>query len=48
MPAFLTILIMPVTGSITDGIIAGLFTYVVFSFIDSWFKRKQNKNRTSE
>ena len=49
MPAFLTILIMPVTGSITDGIIAGLFTYVVFSFIDGWMNRyKQNKNRIPE
>lgn len=48
MPAFLTILLMPVTGSITDGIIAGLFTFVVFSFIDGWFKRKQNKNRIPE
>jgi len=49
MPAFLTILLMPVTGSITDGIIAGLFTYVVFSFIDSWMNRyKKNKNRIPE
>ena len=49
MPAFLTILIMPVTGSITDGIVAGLFTYVVFSFIDGWMNRyKQNKNRIPE
>ena len=48
MPAFLTILLMPVTGSIADGIVAGLFTFVVFSFVDGWFKRKQNKNRTSE
>ena len=29
MPAFLTILLMPVTGSITDGILAGLFSYIV-------------------
>ena len=36
IPAFLTILLMPVTGSITDGIIVGLFTYVAFSFIDYW------------
>ena len=42
MPAFLTILLMPVTGSITDGIVAGLFSYVVLSFIDSWFHRKQH------
>ncbi|MBR1411065.1 MAG: NCS2 family permease [Prevotella sp.] len=35
LPAFLTILLMPVSGSITDGIIGGLFTYVAFSFISS-------------
>jgi AGZA family xanthine/uracil permease-like MFS transporter len=41
MPAFLTILLMPVTSSITDGIIAGLFTYIVFSFIDGLVNRKK-------
>lgn len=35
LPAFLTILLMPVSGSITDGIIAGLFTYVAFTFISN-------------
>ena len=48
MPAFLTILLMPVTGSITDGIIAGLFTFVVFSFIEGWINRKKNKNKQEE
>ena len=33
MPAFLTILLMPVTGSISDGILAGLFTYIILTFI---------------
>ena len=33
MPAFLTILLMPVTGSIPDGILAGLFTYIILTFI---------------
>ena len=33
MPAFLTILLMPVTSSITDGIIAGLFCYIGLSLI---------------
>ncbi len=37
LPAFLTILLMPVSGSITDGIIIGMFTYVTFSFIPSRF-----------
>ncbi len=35
LPAFLTILLMTVTGSITDGIVAGLFTYIVFTFVES-------------
>ena len=41
LPAFLTILLMPVSGSITDGIIVGLFTYVAFSFIHGWINRKK-------
>ena len=40
-PAFLAILIMPVTGSISDGIIAGLFTYVMLSIVESLIKRKK-------
>ncbi len=42
MPAFLTILLMPVTGSISDGIIAGLFTYITLSFITSWVRRRNS------
>lgn len=38
MPAFLTILLMPVTGSITDGIVIGLFTYIILSFLVDGFK----------
>lgn len=41
LPAFLTILLMSASGSITDGIIAGLFTYVAFSFIHGWINRKK-------
>jgi AGZA family xanthine/uracil permease-like MFS transporter len=37
MPAFLTILLMPVTGSITDGIIAGLFCYILLSLVAKRF-----------
>ena len=33
MPAFLTILLMPVTSSITDGIVAGLFCYIGLSLM---------------
>ena len=43
MPAFLTILLMPVTNSITDGIIAGLFMYIIFSFIDGLVNRKNKE-----
>ena len=39
MPAFLTILLMPVTGSITDGIIAGLFSYILFAFMGGLVER---------
>lgn len=46
MPAFLTILLMPVTGSISDGIIVGLFTYIVLTFITRWGSRWRRK--TSE
>ena len=39
MPAFITILLMPVTGSITDGIVFGLFTFIILSFLSRWIKR---------
>ena len=41
VPGFLAILLMPVTGSISDGIVAGLFTYILFSFIDGLVNRKK-------
>lgn len=47
MPAFLCILLMPITGSITDGIIFGLATYILLSFIEDWtgrFKKPTDKN----
>ena len=47
MPAFLTILLMPVSGSITDGIIAGLFTYVAFSFISGWASKQSRSKAKS-
>ena len=40
LPAFLIILLMPITGSITDGIIIGLFTYILLSFTTSWINKK--------
>ena len=43
-PAFLIILLMTITGSITDGIIIGMFTYVTLTFISGWLiKRKRIK-----
>ena len=39
VPAFLCILLMPITGSITDGIIFGLATYIILSFIEDWTGR---------
>jgi AGZA family xanthine/uracil permease-like MFS transporter len=47
MPAFLCILIMPITGSITDGIIFGLATYIMLSFIEDWAKRFKKPNAQS-
>jgi AGZA family xanthine/uracil permease-like MFS transporter len=47
MPAFLCILIMPITGSITDGIIFGLATYIMLSFIEDWTKRFKKPNAQS-
>ena len=42
-PAFLTILLMPITGSITDGILLGLFTYILLSFSSSWISKMRSK-----
>lgn len=47
LPSFLTILLMTVTGSITDGIVAGLFTYIVFTFVEGTIrniKRRKTKD----
>ena len=41
IPAFLCILLMPITGSITDGIVFGLSTYIFLSFVDNWVHRKK-------
>ena len=42
LPAFITILLMPITGSITDGIILGLFTYIILSLMSTWTKKIKN------
>ena len=42
MPVFLTVLLMPVTGSITDGILAGLFSYILLSLLKERILPKTN------
>ena len=42
MPVFLTVLLMPVTGSITDGILAGLFSYILLSLLKGRITAKIN------
>ena len=32
MPAFLSILLMTITGSICDGILTGLISYIILSY----------------
>jgi len=46
LPAFLCILLMPITGSITDGIIFGLATYIILSFIEDWTARLKGNQQT--
>ena len=41
LPVFVTILLMPVTGSITDGIMAGLLSYVILSFLSDLLGRRK-------
>ncbi len=44
MPAFLSILLMPVTGSISDGILAGLLAYIILHYLTEamkYFKKKK-------
>ena len=46
LPAFITILLMPITGSITDGIIIGLFTYIILSLMSTWTDKIRRKTDT--
>ncbi len=46
MPAFLTILLMPITGSISDGILTGLISYSILSYAYSFMRHiKERKER---
>lgn len=46
MPAFLTILLMPITGSISDGILTGLISYIILSYAYSFMRHiKERKER---
>ncbi len=48
IPAFLCILLMPITGSITDGIVFGLSIYIFLSFVDNWVHRKDYEEEDLE
>jgi len=48
MPAFLAILMMPVSGSISDGIIVGLFTYVILSMVEGWLRRQKKSSDSND
>lgn len=47
MPAFLTILLMPITGSICDGILTGLISYIILSYTYSFMAKFKKAKRKS-
>lgn len=47
MPAFLTILLMPITGSISDGILTGLISYIILSYTYDIMGRIKKSKRQS-
>ena len=48
MPAFLTILLMTITGSIADGILTGIISYIILSYTYSFMKKlKRAKIKSS-
>ena len=48
MPAFLTILLMPITGSICDGILTGLISYIILSYTYSLMAKFKKAKRNSK
>jgi AGZA family xanthine/uracil permease-like MFS transporter len=48
MPAFLTILLMPITGSISDGILTGLISYIILSYTYSFMRHIKEREERKE
>ena len=48
MPAFLTILLMSITGSICDGILTGLISYIILSYTYSFMAKLKKAKRNSQ
>ena len=47
MPVFLSILLMPITGSISDGILTGLISYILLSYTYSIMEKMKRAKRIS-
>lgn len=48
MPAFLTILLMSITGSICDGILTGLISYIILSYTYGYMAKFKKAKRNSQ
>ena len=48
MPAFLTILLMVITGSICDGILTGLISYIILSYTYGYMAKFKKAKRNSQ
>ena len=48
MPAFLTILLMVITGSICDGILTGLISYIILSYTYGFMAKFKKAKRNSQ
>ena len=48
MPAFLTILLMVITGSICDGILTGLISYIILSYTYGFMAKLKKARRNSQ
>ena len=47
VPAFITVLIMPLAYSIGDGIIYGIMSYVAINFLNNLFSKKEDRQHIS-
>ena len=48
MPAFLSILLMTITGSISDGILTGLISYIILSYTYNFMGKLKKSKRISQ